>query len=298
MFLTDHELQQTAGGDLDFLAGLDARGLILGIDETPSAFAMRLERFRVNLDELERELAANGHVNLEGLRLRADERIATEIFGEAAAETQRLYAFAADWVPGFYINPRFSWLFGGCAFTDFTDFFALFIIRKAFATQSHWLVYSRRELLAHELCHVARIALYGGRFEERFAYQTAETRFRRSFGCIFRTAADTFLLLASTLLLLLAQSLQVFWLTALPIWPFWLLLLAAVGYLGERHRRSGAEFARAQANLMDRVVASVNGEIIIADEDATDLWNLDPGAGSFALRFARETKTIGADHDA
>lgn len=251
-FLPDSEIEVVATGDLATLATLDERGLILGRDETAAAFAERLRRLRANFAELEQTLTSTGKFETGGLVLRAGDRISPELYAEANTVTRRLYAFAADWVPGFYVNPRNAWLFGGCAFFDCPDFFALFIIRKIFAVKTRWFIYNRRELLAHELCHVARVALYSGPYEERFAYQTAETGFRRHMGSVFRTQYDSFLLLGSTILLLVAQVLQIALWQRFPVWVFWLGVIGAVLYLGIRHARTGMEFARARRVLTPR----------------------------------------------
>ena len=152
-------------GELAALEQLDAAGLLMGADETLPDYAERLRCLRRNLERMEDDLQGERSFTVEGVTVRRDWRIPAELFTEAHADTERLYGFRLEWVPGFFINPRHSLLFGGCAFYFFPDFFALFIIRRAFATRSRWLIYSRRELLAHELCHVARVALGSQQFE-------------------------------------------------------------------------------------------------------------------------------------
>ncbi|MFA4944808.1 MAG: hypothetical protein WC789_08930 [Lentisphaeria bacterium] len=244
------QLELVRHGDLATIAALDARGLPPGPGETAAAFAERLATLGRNLDRLAADLAANGTITLAGLTLAAADRIDPTLYAEAAEETERLFAFQSDWVPGFYVNPRFAWLFGGCAYFDTHDFFALFIIRKAFARQPRWFLYNRRELLAHELTHVARIALNAERFEERFAYQTAETAFRRALGSVFRTPADSALLLGAVLILAGSRLLQALLLPNLVAWPFWLAVFGVACHLGFRHWLTGREFQRARNHLI------------------------------------------------
>ena len=221
--VTSELVDRAERGEFQALEQLDASGLLLGAEETLAEYAERLRCLTRNIERMEDELRREQTFTVEGVTVRRDGRIPTELFAEAHVDTERLYSFRLDWVPGFFINPRHSLLFGGCAFYFFPDFFALFIIRRAFATRTRWLIYSRRELLAHELCHVARIALGSRQFEEMFAYQTATSAFRRLAGSIFRGQAEAFWFVGSTLGLLAAQVLQTLVLPWWPVWPFWCL---------------------------------------------------------------------------
>jgi len=236
-------------GDVTALAELDRRGLLLGAGETCADYAARLRCLVGNLESMDAELARTGRFEIEGVRVTAAARIPAELFREAAPVTDSLFAFRIDWVPGFFVNPKLGWLFGGCAFWFYPDFFALFIIRKAFERRRRWLIYGRRELLAHELCHVARVGLDSRLFEETFAYQTATSGFRRLIGGVFRVPADSYLLLLVTLLLLVAQIVRVTAWNALWIWPFWTALGGVAGGLAVRHWWLQRAFGRALQHL-------------------------------------------------
>ena len=249
MPLTDLQIQQAATGDLDALCDLDARGLIPAPGESAESYAGRLERLRTDLVEMETELAQTAEVKIEQFRFAAASRIPETVFGEAHAQTEQLFAFRADWVPGFYVSPRFSWLFGGCAYSFHPDLFTVFIIRHSFAAKDKWFLYSRRELLAHELSHVARTSIDSTRFEERFAYMTGETGFRRHIGGAFHQPSDVFLMLGTLFLLLGAQMTQISLLPRLPIWPFWIITLGFIAYLAVRHVQDGKRLERALNRL-------------------------------------------------
>ncbi len=246
---TESELALVRAGDATLLATLDARGLFPAPGEDAAGFASRLEMLDRNLTGVEDTLREQGRYELSGLVLKPEDRIDPVLFTEAGELTDSLFAFRVDWVPGFYTDPHHAWLFGGCAFFDPDDFLTLFIIRKSFAKSPRWFLYDRRELLAHELTHVARNALRAERFEERFAYQTAKTAFRRSLGSVFRSQSDSFILLASVLLLVCAQFTQVLFLAWIPVWLFWLGVGGTVGRLAFRHWQTGAEFAAARYRL-------------------------------------------------
>ncbi len=249
MPLSDLQIQRAAAGDPDALCELDAAGLIPAPGENAEAYAARLGRLRADLAEMESELAQAGGVKIETLRFASADRIPDGVFAEAHEQTERMFGFRAAWVPGFYVNPRFSWLFGGCAYSFHPDLFTVFIIRHSFALRDKWFIYSRRELLAHELCHVARTSIDSTRFEERFAYMTGETGFRRHVGGAFHKPSDTFLLLGSLFLLLGAQVVQASFVERLPIWPFWGVALGVILHLSLRHIQDGRRMERALERL-------------------------------------------------
>ena len=102
-----------------------------------------------------------------------------------------------------------GFLFAGCAMYSLEDFFAVFVIRNAFRRKEKWLIYSRTELIAHELCHIAHIGFDVKDYEELLAYQTATSRFRRLFGGVLRSSKDTYMLLGSVIFLLVAQIVNI-----------------------------------------------------------------------------------------
>ena len=232
---SEDNLSQAASGNIDTLAAYDANGFLLGADESAEDFAKRLRLFQANRQKLEDALQKDGKYDAEGIIVTPNDRIPNTLFAKIAEHTKRLYRFQIDWVPGFFIDPSFSLLFGGCAFCSYPDFFTMFIIRRTFKTQEKWLIYNRDELLAHELCHVARIALLSEEFEETFAYQTSASSFRKLIGGIFRKQTDSFMFLGVTFILLFAQILRTQWLHSIPIWPFWSLVGLVFAWLLIRH---------------------------------------------------------------
>ena len=232
---SEDNLSQAASGNIDVLAAYDANGFLLGADESAEDFAKRLRLFQANRQKLEDALQKDGKYDAEGIIVTPNDRIPNTLFAKIAEHTKRLYRFEINWVPGFFIDPSFSLLFGGCAFCSYPDFFTMFIIRRTFKTQEKWLIYNRDELLAHELCHVARIALLSEEFEETFAYQTSASSFRKLIGGIFRKQTDSFMFLGVTFVLLFAQILRTQWLHSIPIWPFWSLVGLVFAWLLIRH---------------------------------------------------------------
>lgn len=268
MTFSEDFIQRVAAGELATLQELDRRGIFCGDGEEAGQFAERLQALNRNIAAQEQALQQSGEFSIEDITVRAHDRIPAELFAEAHDITEALYGFRAEWVTGFFLDPRCSLLFGGCAYYFYPDFFALFIIRDSFRRRRRWLIYQRDELLAHELCHVGRVGLGSLRFEEVVAYQTASTAFRRATGGIFQGPQDTYLFLASTLLLLGGQMLRTFLWPALPGWPFWVLLAAVAGWLGVRHLRLMRQFARAGQHLAKAYGASSARRLLFRCSDA------------------------------
>jgi len=249
MLIENELIAEVAAGDLAAFAALDQRGIFCADYESAQDFAQRLRTLNQRTAKLEQALAEEGTYEVEDITVRREERIPPELFQEAHALTDQLFRFQIDWVQGFFRDPHFSLFFGGGAFCFFPDFFALFIIRKSFRQKSRWLFYSRRELLAHELCHIARLSLEAEFFEEICAYQTASTGFRRYFGGIFQRQRDSFLFLGATVLLFFSQLGRTFFWPALPVGFFWLPLVLVVSWLLLRQRRMMRIFIQARENL-------------------------------------------------
>ncbi|MBT3374213.1 MAG: hypothetical protein HN742_09595 [Lentisphaerae bacterium] len=268
---TEELMGRAEGGDIQTLVELDARGFLIGADESLDQYVTRLRCLQGNIEEMDGELTQTGRFEVEGVELSDDDRIPEALFERVKGKTEELFRFTIDWVPGFFINPSQGWLFGGCAFYFYPDFFALFIIRRSFANRERWLIYSRDELLAHELCHVARIAMESDVFEETFAYRTATSPFRRAVGSVFRSPMDSYLLLGSTLVLLIAQLVRVLLFHSMPIWPFWGLVLLVVASFAGRQQHGQRVCSAALRRL-----SSVNEEdalaVLFRCSDEEVLW--------------------------
>ena len=249
-------LDAAKSGDLDALAHLDDCGLLMGPGETAETYTARIETLLANIGELEKDLQKNGKAEVCGIPLVADEAIPKPVYDEAAPVTRNLYGFATDWVPGFFTSYKMGVLFAGCAWYSLEDFFAVFIVRSGFRNSEKWLIYSRTELLAHELCHIARIAYNSHTYEELFAYQTSTSGFRRIIGGLLRSPLDTYVLLGSVGILFCAQVINVLvrppevW-QDFPMPLIWGGLLAAFAFIGGRYAAAMNRFKRLKSHLAD-----------------------------------------------
>jgi hypothetical protein len=245
--LDDALIARVVSSDLEALAQLDERGFLIGPDEAIADYAKRLKEIRDNVVALNEELKAGPKQFFE-FSLVAKDRIPMSVYrGEAESMTHGLYDFSIDWIPGFYTNTSMGILYAGCALYAYEDFFAVFILRKSFQKKSRWLIYNRTELMAHELCHIARIGFRSEVYEEYFAYQTASSGFRRFIGGVLRSARDTWIMLGSVILLLVMQVINVLRGNYTPL--VYLIPLAAGTYLLGRYLIARGRVRRAQRNL-------------------------------------------------
>ncbi len=264
-------LQQAASGELEALVKLDSMGFIMGPKETPETFAARIRTLKANIAKMDKSLADTGKYEVEGVEVSAKDRISRKLFDEAAELDRSLYGFSIDWVPGFFIDPFF--LFGGCAFAFYPEFFAMFIIRRSFRKHSKWFIYKRQELLAHELCHIARIALDSTLYEETFAYQVSPSALRRLLGGLFLRATDSYMFLGVTFLLLFAQVMRVYWLPGLPIAPFWGLIALIFSWLALRYAWLMRTLSHARKNAARLFGENANKILFHCTDDEVKAWS-------------------------
>ena len=235
----------------NLLAEFDAMGLLLAPKENFSSYKKRLKKLFHHLVKLEKELEKNNELRIfDIVTLYNDRRIGATIMREAAKLNKKFYNFEIDWVPGFFLSKSLGILWGGCAISFPEDSLSIFLIRANFAKKRKWLFYRRDELLAHELCHIARMPLQDREFEEHFAYRLSPSRFRRYIGNCFQHTFDALFFIIPILLIPVVQALQIFlksqW---LPIFPFWILASICPAFLLIRNQLSRNKFFTAKRNL-------------------------------------------------
>ncbi len=149
----------------DDLIKWNERGLILGPDESEESFFKRCQQAKA----------------------------ASPIPSSLA---KRVYDISPDWIAVKYSNKGLYFWEGGCTWINKSEI--TLQLNKAFEKKETYLgLYTREELMTHELLHVARQAFEEPVFEEILAYQTSKSLFRRLFGPIFRTSKETRFFLTS-----------------------------------------------------------------------------------------------------
>ena len=93
-------------------------------------------------------------------------------------------------------------------------------------------LYSKEEVLSHELAHIGRVAFDEPKFEEILAYQTSQG-FRRLFGPIVQSSKESLWFLLSLVIATVGSIVGTLWLHLLPI----TLLFLGLGRLGMRQRQ-------------------------------------------------------------
>jgi hypothetical protein len=250
MILHSDQIEQLTPERLDLLAQLDEAGLFLEPAETFEMFYERLKRLRHSFADINDQLdSETGFAPFYDLKFSRNDLISDEVMDEAAEISNTLYAFKINWVPGFFLSTNLGMLWGGCAISVPEEDFSLFLIRKSFRSRKKWFIYRRDELLAHELCHIARAPLHDYRFEEHFAYQTSFSRLRRYMGNCFIYRYDAIWFLLPVLFLLAIQILITAGLINLPIMPFWFMAGTYPLWLFIRNQRSRNILHRAKRKL-------------------------------------------------
>lgn len=247
------ELENADFENADFLFKLDSHGLFPAPDENTENFRTRLLK---EYDFAEKINSQSGKITLwqssdgkDKLEVNNSDRIDKELFVPAWEMTGKLYDFAVDYVPGFYLFDKVGLLWGGCSIYDDETEMKVFLLRPAFKNKKRFLIYGRNELIAHELCHCARQVLHDNSIEEYFAYQTSKSKLRRYIGNCFIRESDALLFLLPSILLLLAQIIKNFLFAALPLFPFWIFLAVVLLYFLIRNQHSRNIISKAGKKL-------------------------------------------------
>ena len=232
------------------LAELDSRGLLLAPGETLEHFVKRLLQEKENIDKLNKELDENSEAEpLIGLKLKKGWEIPEEIMEEGFAETEKHYAFKASWVPGFFPASGLGVLWGGCSISSTEDTPTIFIIRSSFRNKEKYFIYSRKELISHELCHAVRVPIGDMTYEEHFAYALSSSALRRYTGNCFKSEKDAIFFLLPLFFLLLIQVMRITYTPNLPAWPFWILAFVWPAFLIFVNMRERKQYFKAEEAL-------------------------------------------------
>jgi hypothetical protein len=245
-------IDSLSADNLTLLAEADSNGFLMAPGEDISDYKQRLLDMGDAYNEIEKDIQSTKDYNIFGeFVLNTEKRINMEILDEAAALTRKYYDFSINWVPGFFLSKSLGILWGGCAIGFPENQVSVFIIRANFAKKKRWLFYKRDELLAHELCHVARMPVRDRTFEELFAYRLSPSRLRRYMGNCFRHDYDAVLFIVPIFLLLAAQVSRLFFNLErkIPIWPFWIMAAVYPLFLLLRNHFNRSIFFRAKKNL-------------------------------------------------
>lgn len=290
---TTEKIGYVANGDINTAAELDSCGFLVAPGEDSEAFSKRLTSLVRKIEDFEnklnREKIAEPH---PGLVIDSSLRMSPEFMKEGASVTERLYSFSIDWVLGFFPVKGLGPLWGGCSVSEYGDIPPLFVIRRDFLSKKHWFIYSREELLSHELCHVARAPLADRVYEEHFAYAASSSALRRYIGNCFRTEYDAILFILPIFLLLGVQILVTVGVIDMPVWPFRLLAFAYPAFLLIRNAIARKKYFRAEAALARIGVESPKSVLFRCSGEEID-WISANAENEFGLREKINSLTAG-----
>ncbi len=247
-FPPEERIRQASRGEISAAAELDSAGFLIKPGERSSEYADRISAMRARARSLLQTIEKRGSCEIyPGIHVSPGRRMPDEIIEEAARITEPRYGYAIRWAPGYFPDRELGMLWGGCAVCeDAPDAVPVFIIRRNFEHSERWFVYTRSELLSHELCHAARMPLHDRPLEEHFAYALSRSVFRRSVGNCFQTERDAIFLLLPIFLLLGVQIAINLFGAPLSAWPFWILAFLWPAYLLIRNARQRESYFRAE----------------------------------------------------
>lgn len=182
---------------LERLIALDEKGLIKSPGETLEEFFKRAESQEKFEEYLSREFKERGVAIFCGMELREENRLPEGLIRQCLRAIQERYRAMPDYLPVFATKDvGFFWGGAAIGFRDTNGeiekdaFFAVVQLRMSFQHKTRFLIYDRDEILAHEACHIVRMAFNQDVYEEPLAYMLSPTGFRRYLGPILRNMRD------------------------------------------------------------------------------------------------------------
>ena len=231
--MEDHE-------KLDRLVALDEKGLVMAPKETSEEFSQRVESQEKFEKYLSGEFKERGVAVFCGMELREENRLPEGLIRQCLQAIEKRYKTVPSYLPVF-VTKDVGFFWGGAAIgfrdidgmIDKDAFFAVVQMRMSFQHKKRFLIYDRDEILAHEACHIVRMAFEQEAYEEPLAYMLSKTGFRRYLGPILRNMGDFTIFAILFALFMVGQILDqimvvpdiVWWLSKIPFILF-------VTYLG------------------------------------------------------------------
>lgn len=239
---------------IEALAELDTQGLLLGDNEDQDTFFNRADELVKSLDEIDQKVESPTGFEIEkNMTLYANNRIEKSLIIASQERLKTTYGVELDWVPCFYPERDLGLLWAGCTLGFEELPYPIILLKRAFAKNEKYLkIYTRSELITHELAHAARMGLHSIRFEELLAYKLSTSTLRRAIGNCFQTLTDALLFFVPMLALCAIQFLTVIFKIEIPHF-YWLIAMGltccAPAYLLLRNEYEKHLFSKAILNL-------------------------------------------------
>ncbi len=230
--LTLEQIDQLDKNSTSKLIDLDSKGILLAPGESLESFKERIKVTASTLKEIDEELDSKPQYELfQGVHVSKKDKIPASLMDNVSKTNKDKYGFSINWVPGFFLSKSLGLLWGGCSVSFPEEHFSAFLIRKSFTNKEKWLIYSRSELLSHELCHIARTPINDNAYEEHFAYAISKSNMRQQIGNCFQRQIDALIFLCPIFILLAAQIYQVITMNIFDMTAFWIIAMSGPSYL-------------------------------------------------------------------
>ncbi len=189
---------------LSRLAELDGKGFLFPPGADPQAVIATAGATLKWAEKIREDLRETGEAVVMGEKFSAGQLVPDETLQTCLQPAEERYGIAPQWVPAFYSNRLLPWYVGGACFYDSEGNTGrvCFILRDNFRNRQKWLCYNRKDIISHEICHVARARMEQNIFEEPLAYRISEKRLRRGLGPMFRGTWEGVSILAGSLIIL------------------------------------------------------------------------------------------------
>lgn len=187
----------------------NALGLIPGPMENDKDYYARVE-FCLSLRDNWMQLKKNHPLPFD-----IKDELYMNAYSNSLDASQDFYGIRPTWVPIFCSDDTLSFWQGGSTWIfqidQMTPPGAVVQLRYHFKSSSSYLfIYSREEIITHELAHIGRMAFEESRFEEIHAYQTSESKIRRFLGAIIQKPYESIIFLILLLLIIFIDTLFLF----------------------------------------------------------------------------------------
>ncbi len=238
---------------LEKLAHFDQKGFIYPPNTDPADYIQTARKTIEWADTIKEQLADSGFAEIVDEQFSDQQEVTAEILNLCLQPARERYKINPGWVPAFFSRRLLPWYVGGACFyfQEKGQNQVCFVLSDHLREQEKWLIYTRQEIVSHEICHVARTMMEQDIFEEPIAYNISESGFRRRTGPVFRGNWEAPALLGSSLFMMLGSIAGTFsgqyWIQHLTSAP----VLVTVSALGIRALKAHKTLHSAMNNLED-----------------------------------------------
>jgi len=173
-------------------------GLIPGPAEDEAGFLKRVQKIlNPSVEEMP----------ISGTKVEKDQWIA------AHQLTKELFDFQVCWLPAVYSKRNLPFWQGAAAwiYQDVEGVKKTVLqLRPSMKFKPYLGLYPQQEVLAHEIAHAARMAFDEPHFEEKLAFLTSKSGYRRFLGPFFRSSKESYVFVILLILPLLTQIASLF----------------------------------------------------------------------------------------